>query len=964
MHEHEAYMTKKTEDRSSVITEGGRGRIRRYYLWYSLLFILLMAGVFLAFLLTGHSMVWKVDGRSQYYPQMVYLRRYILELFSGLFHGGGTLKFYDFAIGMGEGIIVATRMHRLDVLSALVPLDLIGIFYTAVIVVRLYLGGISFSMYCRYRRMDDRAVLVGCILYLSSGFAMRWVPINPFFGAALYILPLMLLAVEKVLQEGNGLWMIAASALSFMVVYYFAYMCTIVVAFYYLLRWPQVCRRENVVRGGNVHGFPGRNSNVSRGGNASVFPGRNVNASRGGSAALFFKKGFLIIGTWLIGACMMAWVLVPTFTHLFDSDRVKIEQAGNLLGLYPLKYYGNLLLGLISPNVDAGFNTRLNFVALAIPVLVILFFGKIRGLKSLKLAMILQTVGLCVPMAGFVMGAFGNVNNRWTFVVAFSLALACVRVLEAGPVYNRTSLMMIGGLSAVYLAGTVAVVLFGERLHISSGYRNNIAAGCVCLVVTSAAFLIMNRRKVTYRIHILVIGTIAFLSAVLMGLVTFLPGFGGCVEEFMTWNDLPSFYEDHPSAVLTGLTKNSSSFCRADTGYASKAWLGNSLYHDYYGVAEFNSVMNAGEQRYLLELENSGILNTVKIRSMEGRAVCENMASVRYYLTGEKDNIIPYGFERSDIDAGPADVLYENQMPLSFAYTYDSVISSGEYENLSAAAKQQVFMKSAVLDEEDIDDQTAALSTEVPQTEEIIVPVSPGETSVVENVSVDGGGYVFNKGGGLSIPYMKRAGCECYLRLCGIDYEDANEADDDESLTVACSGGKRRIFLNGINNVYYVPLKNRMIYTGYSSSDEADEMKVRFFGKGRLTVDSIEFCYIPMASYETDVSERNEGGCSSPKCTVNQIEGDLEDAGERFVVLSALYSDGWKIKVDGEAVQPVRANRCYVGFYVPAGAHHFVLTYTPRYLTVAIVVTLAAWICCCMVFVLKRVAGKEKDEEN
>ncbi len=922
-------MTKTTQYRNSVITDDGRGRIRRYYLKYSLLFLLLMAGMFLPFLLTGHSMVWMVDGRSQYYPQMVYLRRYIQDLVSGLFHGNGTVKFYDFAIGMGEGIIVASRMHRLDVFSALVPLDLTGVFYTAVILMRLYLAGIALSMYCRYRKMDDRAVLVGCILYLSSGYAMRWVPIHPFFGAAMYMLPLMLLGVEKILQEGNGLWMIAASAISFMVIYYFGYMCTIVVAVYYMLRWPQVCSRKT----------------ASRDAAAIVSPG--------GSVSLFFKKGFLIIGTWLIGVCMMAWVLVPTFTHLFDSDRVKVEQAGNIFGLYPLKYYANLLLSFISPNAQVSFDTRLNFIALAIPILVILFFGKIQGLMSMKLAMLLQAVGLCIPMVGLVMGAFGNVSNRWTFVTAFSLALACVRVLEAGPVYNRASLMVIGGLSAVYLAGTLAVMIFGDRLHISSGYRINIATGCICLVVTSAAFLIMNRRKVTYRMHVYVIGTIACFSAVLMGLVTFLPGLGGVVKTFMPMSALPSYYEEQPSAVLSDLTKNSS-FCRADTGYDQRGWLSNSLYHDYYGVAEFNSVMNAGVQNHLLELENSGILNTVQIMSMEGRAVCENMASVHYYLTDEDSNIIPYGFERSKIDAGPGYALYENQMPMSFAYTYDSVISSEEYEKLNAAAKQQVLMKAAVLDEEDLNDQTSAFKTEIPAAEEITVPVSPEETSAVDNVRVDRGGYVFSRRGELRIPYMKRAGYECYLRLCGINYEDANESTDNESLEVFCGSGKHRIFLNGVNNIYYIPLKNRMIYMGYSSSDEADEMNIRFYGKGHLKVDSIEFCYIPMASYEEDVAQRNKGGCSLPKRTMNRIEGDLEDAGERFVVLSALYSKGWKIQVDGEDVQPVKANRCYVGFYVPAGAHHFVLSYTPRYYIFAIVLTLAGWTCCFMACVLKK----------
>lgn len=89
-----------------------------------------MAGLFLPFLLTGRSFVWVADAKTQYYPQMVYLRRYLQELFSGLVHGDPGFRFYDLTIGMGEGIIVAARLHRLDALSALVPLDKVGVLFS------------------------------------------------------------------------------------------------------------------------------------------------------------------------------------------------------------------------------------------------------------------------------------------------------------------------------------------------------------------------------------------------------------------------------------------------------------------------------------------------------------------------------------------------------------------------------------------------------------------------------------------------------------------------------------------------------------------------------------------------------------------------------------------------------------------------------------------------------------------
>lgn len=922
-------MTKTLFNRSARSDHRKRLSARAYYLRYTVLFLLICAGMFLPFLLTGRSLICMSDGRRQYYPQMIYLRRYMQELLSGILSGGRPLKFYDFAIGMGEGIIVAARMHRLDVLSVFVPEKVLPVFYTSLILVRLYLSGIAFSAYCRYRKMNDHAVLIGCMVYLSCGFALQRVTMHPFFGAAMYMLPFMLLGAEKILQERKGLCMIAASAVGFLVIYYFAYMCTIAVAFYYLLRWPQV-RCHN-----RTHSTYGR--------------------------AVFFRKGFFVIWNWLIGACMAAWVLVPTFSHLFASDRVKVGQSAGTSGLYPIKYYGNLLLGLISPNVEAGFNTRLSFIALIIPVLVILFFGKLKNMLSMKLAVILQAVGLCIPTVGLVMGAFGNVSNRWTFIIAFTLALLCVRVLEEGPVYDKTSLKVLSGVTVLYTAGTAALFLFPGILSISSRFRLNIAAGCFCLLITTAAFLFMSRRQVTYEFHIRLTGAVAFLSAVVMSIVVFLPGLGGLAETYVPWSKIPSIYENQPTAVLSELTKNE--FCRADTGFNKRTWLNSSLYHDYYGTGEYNSVMHSGEQHFLMDLESPSIENSVMTRSMDGRAVCENLAYVHYYLTDEDDGILPYGFEKADEPVKEGSALYRNQIPLSFAYTYDTVLSESVYDTLSAAQKQQVLMKAAVLDEEDIDSQSSVQNTEAPETNETVLPVSPDEVSVNEQCSIEDGVYSFEKDGEISLSYERRSGCECYLRLSGISYEDANEDEDKENLKITCGAGSRRVFLNGPGFIYHIPMDNRMIYLGYSSQDESDEVTVRFFGKGHCDISSLELCYIPMDSFAQDVEKRNAGGCSSPQYSTNRIEGDLENGGERFVVLPVLYSKGWKAEIDGEDITLVNANRCYTGFYVSEGKHHFTLTYMPQHFILTMIITVSAWFLF-MLLAVRELIRKKSEKEN
>ena len=241
--------------------------------------------MYLALLVTGRSMVWDIDGKQQYYQQMVYLGNYLREFFSGLFHAHPAFRFYDFTIGLGEGIILAARLHRLDVLSVFFPSGMVSIVYSLVILLRLYLAGLTFSLYCRYRKMDDRAILIGVIVYLSSDFALRRVPMNPFFGTAIVMLPLMLLGVEKILEEGKCTCLILAAALGYLASYYYGYICTIAAGVYFLLRWGQSsCRLE-----------------------ASGIKGR---------AKVFLKKLLQSLASGALGILMVAWVLIPIFSHL------------------------------------------------------------------------------------------------------------------------------------------------------------------------------------------------------------------------------------------------------------------------------------------------------------------------------------------------------------------------------------------------------------------------------------------------------------------------------------------------------------------------------------------------------------------------------------------------------------------------------------------------------------------------
>lgn len=926
---------------------------RNYYLVYTVVFLATACLMFLPFLLSGRSFVWAVDGRAQYYLHMIHMRRYLRDFFSGLFHGNPHVTLYEFTLGMGDDILGVVRMHPLDLLCVFVPESFMAQFYSFVILLRLYLAGVAFSAYCRYRKADSRAILAGAVVYLSGGFAIRRVTMHPFFGAALIMLPLMFLGVEKILKEKKGLFLAFSVFLGFMGSYYFAYMCTIAVGVYFLLRFPETIREERGAAAGTAGAAEG--AGAPAGGKRST----------GDSVSLilsFFGKGFHVLGAWALGFFMISWLILPTFTRLFSSDRLKTDGGSGIISSYPAKQFRDLAVSLISPNYEAGYNTMLNFIALVIPAVIILCAGSFRKHISLKLALIIEAAALVVPAAGFVMGAFGNVSNRWTFILGFTLAIFVVRAAEKGPEIGKRPLRILLALTGLYLAACLAMVMFGGRFHFSRKYQLYISVGGTELALTTAVLWIMSRRKVSRDRYFRILTCLAVACAAMTGITSFQPGLGGAVSNFVAYRDLPAYYERLPQAELADAGDAAdASFFRADTSYVSSGSMNASLYFDYNGVSVFNSVLNGSLQQFLLELDSPGLNGNIKIVSMDGSAILENLANVRLFLSDKKSEIVPYGFEKiRDSKDGKA-VLYGSRIPLNFGFCYDSCMTGEEYEKLSPLEKQQALLRSVILEEppEGLKQITADDAQSVPEggrkeaasvKEVSLTParlegkVKPGSETGKEAAGEEGkAGLTFGKGGEVSYTVRKQPGCEFYLFLKGVKYKAPSGSEDDESLTVSAGAGKKELRLRDKENAYYIPREDYLICLGYADQEEDDTVTVRFNGNGRCVISDVCAGFLPMDTYKDEIAARNAGGCTNPVFSVNTVSGSLAEGGDRFAVFSIPYGKGWKAELDGKEVQIFRADRAYMGFFVPEGAHTFRLSYFPPGLSAGLKLTVAGW---------------------
>ena len=129
-----------------------RKHYNSYFVMYTILFAALSILFFYGFWKAKLSFVWNVDGRTQHI-----LFKHKLEI-----------PLWSFSIGYGSDIITTLHYYvigdPLCLLSIFVPDRYMVHFYDIMILFRVYLAGLSFSVYCFYRKQNNRiAVITGAL---------------------------------------------------------------------------------------------------------------------------------------------------------------------------------------------------------------------------------------------------------------------------------------------------------------------------------------------------------------------------------------------------------------------------------------------------------------------------------------------------------------------------------------------------------------------------------------------------------------------------------------------------------------------------------------------------------------------------------------------------------------------------------------------------------------------------------
>mgnify|MGYP004697611603 CR=1 FL=1 len=938
----------------------------RYFLVYTILYLILAGLLVLFFRLQNRSLVYHADAWRQHLRALAYYGKWLRGNLWHLLHDH-SLTPQAWSFGLGYGSDVLTTLHYycigepLAALTVFIPERFTKYYFEFLILLRPYLAGLSFSAYAEYmigrKQLHGTGscmttgsgsfpILCGALCYVFSGTVLYLGMLHPFFVTPMIYLPLLFLGVEKVLRERKPRIFLVTVWLAALSNFYFFYMLALMTAVYALVRVIARTRGEQAIRNAGA-------------GNAGAGQTHRRNCASWIPEAL--RRLLRLLGYAAVGTMAAGAVLIPILVQ-FQSDPRNSTSYGLPL-FYEKEYYSELLKNAVTFINHPLYDTELCLSVVCIAAVITLFF--LRGHGQLKLAVIGAAVMLCLPAAGYVMNGGAYVINRWTFAVEFLFAFVLTVVWSDEQVRFR-----------------------GKKIG------------------RGLAFL-------------LVLVTIAL--NIVIGYVRIPAGENGGTGQ----NGFPSEFADEQTAeeYMTAAGRNESA---AVTQYAAAAE--NPVFYRYTGrdlTYNAGTQTQTSSTQFCWSLANGSVADFFKAlgvneeqnfsyTGLDDRTALEALAGVKYYTIAYDNDyekqFVPYGFadcgtveawnsaeslqEKSGAVYGddswepvvPTYHIYQNTFALPIGYTYTGFVSRSAFDAMDLTERQEALLQGVVLEGEESVKASGLAQVQPEFSEE-------KRTYTVE--AGDGVSYaadtsapcfrVTKEGAKATLRFEAAEEAETYLVLRDLDAgpldgEGVKDGEDEKSDTQAEMQEIYPIQVTALRdgtaltdktlnykteiNQYYSGWKDFAINMGYRSHG-ADALEITFQSEGVYSMSELAVVVQPteemmrhavdrLVCTMTDVDlHRNPVSFAS-----SEITGTVNAEQDRYLVFSIPYSKGWTVYDNGRKAELQKANLMYLGMPIEAGSHEIRLVYRTPGGTAGVLVSLAG--VALMIFLCRRSARRQR----
>lgn len=855
--------------------------LKKYFLPYALLFLLLQGIIFFTFYSSSRSFIWYYDGAYQHYPTLSYYSEFLKNIFSG-----EGLPLVDFSIGLGYDTLTSLNYYvmgdPLTLISAFASPESLEFLYSFLIIVRFFLVGLAFSLFCYYKKQAAFSTVLGSLIYVFSSFALFAGLRHPFFLNPLIYLPLLLIGIERLIYKKKGLFFCSMIALSAISNFYFLYMLSIIVFIYALVTYIFMEHRpEGVVE-----------------------------------PILIKLKQFGLVflrclSYYILGIGLASVLLFPTIYAFLNNGR--IATGGEALSLvhYDYLYYRSLPKILFAFGQGASNWTIFGVCVLAALCAVIALF-RTKKWNPQKVFFIICFVFLMIPFFGKVMNGFSAVSNRWCF--AFTCLLAYFVAAHYQSLFIITRRVM-------YIMSACVILYCLFSLFLGDIY---VWVPTVFLLLIFLWILLCN-----YIPRLNIVRDAIILILVCLNLISsskqFLDPSGlNYSEQFIEYGGIGKLTT---SPAMDYLPPMNGEFYRLQDNLVKAPNLSFTTHQ--YGNTFYLSLLNDNVFQYMLQLQNASLRCANQYLGMDNRCFLLALNGVKYYIT-ENELELPYGFTLKQHVNKPSQnfYIYENRYALPLGYTYDSYLTTAQYEKLSALQKQEALMQCIVIDHD-----SKTIDQGDPQYSITKVPV----TTSYHQILKDKDQYTVTKSRGKFIlSYKAPKNSELYLSIEGVNIPHGlNQPDRLYFRTKTDNSYANTSTLRARTDTYYFGIDGRLMNLGYHEKS-SKKTRIAIDQLGSFTLESLSIYAVSMDKLDQYYQSRTQHPFTNIHVSTNKITGQITTDRNQMLLLTIPYSPGWTATMDGEEVTTYRANTMYTAIDVTPGSHNLVLTYKTPYLSLGI----------------------------
>lgn len=861
------------------------GKKRRFscYLWYTLLFLVTAILVFFYFYTENKSMVWNYDGVYQHFNSLVYFGKYLRDIVRQILDFQiPSIPLWDMCIGYGADILTTLNYYAvgdpLALLSVLVPAEKTEYLYAFLVILRLYLGGAAFLVYCRYHKNEDAPSVLGALTYCFSGFALFACARHPYFINPMIYFPLILLGIDKIFNGERPWLFIIMAAVSAVSNFYFFYMMCILMFVYAVFRYIRIFGKIRVRE--------------------------------------LISWLLRFIGYFAVGAGIAMFALLPAAMYVFGTGRMK---AGHYIPfLYSAGHYARLLGDFFCVDytmASSRYYTVLGLVPLLLAAVFVLLVKR-KKYTDLKIGFLVLSLLLLIPFAGHVMNGFSYVSNRWIWGYDMMLSYILVKMIPEFSCLEKKERKALLALCVCYSIITAAVTR-NLTVHVTAALVILLLCGISIILCAHPGW----RKRMLPVFFVLVIGSVGMNAYYL-----YAPEQTNYIDMFRKQGKPYKMLTTKAQNYLVKEIGDDSGFYRYDQ-YGLTARENTAMQNRLYGTDFYFSVTNGATSQFFSEMYAAIPLEQM-YDGLDSRTILDRLACVKYFIVKkDQTGYLPYGFTKA-VAANDDFTVYQSEQVLPFGYTYEYAISSENYEALNVVQKQQALLQGAVVRDSSLEEAELKFSDERPEF----------TITADENVSVEGNTFVVNKKDAqITLDFAGKENSETYLILDNLIYEGSATKF---GLKLSMENTGKTVVVYTDRNSFYSGKNDFLCNLGYHE-EAPSSITLRFPAAGTYTVDEIAVVSQPMGDIDEQTELLKRDILENVRFSDNKIEGDITLDAPKILVLSMAYSKGWTAYVDGEKTELLPVNTMYCGLELEEGEHTVELCYRTPYLREGMVISFA-----------------------